>query len=511
MTEARQTGPSLTVRAGWVMAAKTVSFMLSFALPLLLVRRLAQDEFGRYKQVFLLVDTAVAILPLGFYLSAFYFLPREPTRQMQVIFNILLFHLFVGGLACAALVLRPTLAAELLNAPELTRLATPLGLVILCWIISYFLETAAVAHQELRLAVIFIIGARLTKSGLLLAAALYLPTVKALLWTSVAQGVLQTVVLLYYLRSRFGPFWRGFEWAMMREQLSYALPLGCSAVVLALFATLDNYFVSHRFGSATYAVYAVGCFSIPLVPLLSEAVGQVMLPRVSLLQRQGQLREIVELTARMMRKLAFVYLPIYALLLVVAREFIEFLFTAQYAASWPIFAINLTLIPLGLLASAVDPVMRAFAAQRYYLLKARLVLLGLMVVAILVGLRLGGMVGAITAAVLVNFVERLVTTHRSARVLGVTRRDWPLVGDVGKIAIAAGISGVAAALVRGLWLAGAKPFVVLVACGSAFAFVYAAALLLLNVLTLAERDMLRARFNQLLRRTPRPRAAERLT
>ena len=503
---------SLTARAAWVMTAKSLSFALAFALPLLLVRRLSQGEFGLYKQVFLLVDTAVAVLPLGFYLSAFYYLPREPGRRRQIVFNILLFHLFVGGAACLVLLARPDLAASLLNAPELTALAPLAGATILLWIVSYFLETVAVAEQELGLAVLFIVGSRLTRSGMMFAAAALAPNVRALLYAALAQGALQTIVLLLYLRSRFGAFWRGFEWATLRAQLSYALPLGLAAIILTMFASLDNYFVSHEFGSNAYAVYAVGCFTLPLVPLLGEAVGQVMLPRVSLLQKQGQARQIVELTARMIRKLALVYLPFYALLLVVAREFVVLLFTEQYAASVPVFRVNLTLIPLAVLMSAADPVIRAYAEHRYYFLRLRLALLALMAAAIIVGLKTFGMTGAITAAVAVNCVERLVTARKCARVLGVTGRDWPLVADVWKIAAAAAAAGALTFFARRA-LAGAHPLVVLSACGAAYAGAYLAAVQLFGVATAAEREAVRGRVTRLLRRrdgVASGRAAERV-
>lgn len=505
--ETARTGPSLTARAAWVMTAKTFAFAFAFALPLVLVRRLDQSEYGLYKQAFLLVDTAVAVLPLGFGVSAFYFLPREPERAGQVVFNILLFHAAVGAAAFAALALRPDLTAAILNSGELKRLAPAVGLVILFWIVSYFLETVAVAHQELRLAVVFILGSRLTKSGLFIAVAVFYPKVDALVYAAAAQGVLQTLVLVIYLRARFGQFWRGFEWAMMRRQLSYSLPLGASAVLFTFYAYLDNYFVSHRFGPALYAVYAVGCFNIPLVPMLSEAVGQVMLPRVSLLQKQGARREIIELTARMMRKLAFVYLPMFAFLLLFAREFIVLLFTEQYLASWPIFATNLVLIPLGIVASACDPVIRAFAEHRYYVLRVRVVLLLAFVFAVWFGVNSYGLVGAITAAVCVNAVERFVVAHKMARVLGVGRGDWALLKDLLKIGAAAAVASVAAFAARAL-LEDGRPFVVLTVCGALFSVAYLAAIFLTGLLTLDERRQIRDKLERLQRRTNWKRAAD---
>ncbi|HYP01242.1 MAG TPA: oligosaccharide flippase family protein [Pyrinomonadaceae bacterium] len=488
---------SLTARAAWVMLAKTLAFVFAFALPLLLVRRLDQTTFGLYKQVFLLVDTSVSMLALGFGMSAFYFLPREPERRHQVVFNILLFLTTVGGLVCLVLALRPDLVVRLLNAPPLAELAPLVGLVIMLWMISYFLETIVVANQELRLASALIVGSRLTKSLFLIAAAISFPSVRALVYAAILQGVLQVCVLLVYLRSRFGRFWRGFEWAMMRRQIAYVLPLGISAELFLAYSYLDNYFVSHRFDSATYAIYAIGCFNIPLVGILSDAIGQVMIPRLSYLQKENRRREIVELVARMMRKLAFVFLPLYAFLLVVARDFITLLFTEQYLASWPIFAINLTLVPLAILASANDPVMRAYAEHRFFLLRVRVALLVVFVGAVWFGVGRYGLVGAITAAIAVNFLERMITAHKAARILGVRRTDASLFKDVGKLALAAAVAGLAAWFLRSFLAdATARPFVVLAACGSLFSIVYLAAVVLFDVPTAEERARVRRRFTR---------------
>src|SRR5207245_9996936 len=82
---------TLARSALWLMGGKTVAFVLMLALPLLLVRRLSQTDFGLYKQVFLLVSTAMTVLPLGFVMGAFYFLPRRPDTQSRVALNIVLF------------------------------------------------------------------------------------------------------------------------------------------------------------------------------------------------------------------------------------------------------------------------------------------------------------------------------------------------------------------------------------------------------------------------------------
>jgi O-antigen/teichoic acid export membrane protein len=501
----------LTVRAAWMMFAKTLAFVFSFALPLLLVRRLDQREFGLYKQVFLFVNTAFALLPLGVGMSAFYFLPRDEARarQQQIVFNILLFHLFISGAVLLSLVLRPQILSALSNSAEMTGYAPLVGLVVLTWVASSSLEMIAIARGELKLATLFVISAQFTKAIFLLVAAILFATIESLLYAAIIQGVLQTVILVVYLRARYGQFWRGFEWPVIGMQLAYALPLGFASVLYRALLELDNYFVSYSFGPAAYAIYAVGCFELPLLGLLSDSIASVMIPRVSLLQKAGDRREIAELVARMMRKLSAVLLPFYAFLIVMGREFILVLFTAQYIESWPIFAINLTLVPLAIITSAYDPVIRAFAEHRYFLLRLRVVLLLLFIAALWFGLTRFGLLGAVVSMVSVNVIDRLVTARKVKNILGVTRKDLVLVKDVGKLALAAAAAGLATALVRSLIL-GTRPLVMLIVGGCVFALTYLVAVWALGVLTTNERGMIQHRLSRFQRHAADKRATETL-
>ncbi|MEP7198297.1 MAG: oligosaccharide flippase family protein [Chloroflexota bacterium] len=485
-TDVRLEGGSLTARAFWLMLARTLAFAFSFALPLLLVRRLSQVDLGLYRQVFLLVLSAIAVLPLGFHMSAFYFLPRERERQGQVALNITLFFALVAALAAGILYLRPGMLVTLFSSTALVPLAPLISLVLFLWVGTAHLEYLAIANQEVRLATVLIVALQLTRTILLLSAALAFGSVRALLWAAVVQGLLQAVVLGVYLQVRFKPFAAGFELDLMRRQLSYALPLGLAGLLYALQLDVHNYFVSHFFGAAAFAIYSTGCFDLPLIHILNDSIGAVMIPRVNLLQKEDRPREIIVLTANMMRKLAFVYFAFYAGLLVVGREFILFLFTAKYLASWPVFAVNLTMILIYFMTSIYDPVMRAYAEHRFFLLRLRAVLLAVLLGALWFGTARLGLVGVITLVVFINFIERVVALAKTARIVDLRAQDIGLFKDVGKLAGAAAAAGAAIWGVRAL-LAGMPPFIILVVCGCVFVCIYAAAIWLLKVVTPDER------------------------
>ena len=149
---------TLTRSTVWLMLGKSAAFAFNFALPLVLVRRLDQSAFGMYKQVFLVVTTAMALLPLGFGQSACYFLPRADERPQQIVLNILLFHLVVAGAGALLLVLQPNLLATIFNNPELVGYGPLVGLALLLWVVGSLLETFAAANREFRLASGFILA-----------------------------------------------------------------------------------------------------------------------------------------------------------------------------------------------------------------------------------------------------------------------------------------------------------------------------------------------------------------
>ena len=486
---------SLTAHVSWLMFAKTIAFVFNLALPMLLVRRLDQAQFGVYKQLFLVIGTSVTVLPLGFAMSAYYFLPREPERQQETILNILLYTLLMGCLACGAFLIWPGLLDIIFHQPGLTGYARLIGVVILLWIFSQALEIIPIAHGEMKMASALIVGVQLTRTAIYLAAVLAFGSVKALIWAAVAQGVLQTGVLWWYLQSRFGDFWRRLDWGLLRSQLSYALPLGLAGILYTVQTDLHSYFVSNRLGAVAYAIYGVGTVQIPLMTMLQEATNAVVIPRVSALQQLNDRREIIQLMARAMRKLAAVYFPAYALLVVVAHEFIGFLFTKRYLASVPVFTINLTLLLLAILLQ--DPLFRAYVEQRFFLIRLRIALCVLLAAGLWFGTTHFGLVGAISAVVLVTVVEKGVMAVRFGRILGVSRKDLPLLKDTGKLAICAAASGIVAEGVRWL-LRDSRPLVILMVCGVVFSLVYLGTVWLAGVLTPEEKELVQRKIAGLM-------------
>lgn len=451
MDETVRKKSSLTNQSAWILAAKVTGFALNTVLPLLVVRYLTLENMGVYRQAFLVTSNAVLVLPLGFSMSAYYFLNREPEKHSAAVFNILIFNFVMGAAAFLTLWLFPQILGTTFQSPELARLAPLIGVAVWLWIFSGFLETAALALQEARLAAAFIVVSQLLKTAFMVVAVLRYQSVDSLLYAAIILFAIQSIVLVAYLHRRYPRFWAGIDIPFFRRQLAYALPFGL-AVLLYVFQTdVHNYFVSHSFSAAEFAIYSVGCFQLPLIAMLYESVGAVMIPRMSRLQDEDKKREMLELTVNATQRLAFFYFPLFCFLMIVAGEFITTLFTREYAASAAIFRVNLFALPL--FSLVVDPITRAYPKAGRFLLKVRIAICVLLLGIFWLGLGRLGLIEMISIVVAAILFEKLMAAWISVRMLEARLEDLGLLRTIGKIAVAAGAG---ALVLLGVYLAAAE-------------------------------------------------------
>jgi O-antigen/teichoic acid export membrane protein len=355
--------------------------------------------------------------------------------------------------------------------------------------VSDFLETVTVAAQDIHLSVLFTVTGQLARGALLIVAALVFSTLGALLAAAALQALLLTVVLLWYVHLRFPGALLAFDRRLFATQLSYALPFGLAGLAWRLEMDVHHYVVARRFGPAAYAIYAVGCFQLPLLGILRDAVNSVLMPRVSLLQHRAAKAEIRRLVVAAARKLAAAHWPAYAYLIVMGREVLTVLFTDQYRDSWPIFAINLTLVLLGAL-TPTDAVLRAYAEQRKFLLRLRCVSLFLLAAGLWWAVPRRGMLGAVSVVVLIGLFENAWIVYRVARLLDARASDWKLLKDFPKLAAAAGAAALCVGVGRAM-LSPVPPLASLALTAPVFAALYAGFVWASGVPTAEEKDAAR--------------------
>jgi len=249
-------------------------------------------------------------------------------------------------------------------------------------------------------------------------------------------------------------------------------------------ATYHQYAVSHYFDAATFALYSVGCLQVPLVDWLAGPAGNVMMVRMA--EDRGQVAAVLDLWRETTRRLALVFVPLVAVLFLLAHDLITVLFTASYAGAAPVMRVWCLMILLTVLQT--DAVLRVFA-QTPFLLLLNLARLALVAVTIPWLMARFGLPGAALAAVLALAMAKGAALMRMQRLLGA------LPGEIlpWRALLAIAVAGAAAA-VPAAWAhaqLGTASLLSLAVSAGVYGVAYAALAAVL-VLTGEERRALRA-------------------
>ncbi|HYX90467.1 MAG TPA: oligosaccharide flippase family protein [Myxococcaceae bacterium] len=445
------TGGSFLRKAGPLVVARLIGVAITTAIPLVLARAMELEEYGTYKQLFLIANTLYYVLPFGVAQSLYFFLPRTEQSRPWVA-QTLVFMLIAGTCGGAALLGMAPLLARMLSNPELLHYQWPLAIYVMALVGAMPLEVTLTGQGKTRAAACLYLG-----SDALRAAAMIVPVLGgyglqgAMLATALLSVVRLAATWVAMLIATRGPlFERGLAW----RQLAYAAPFGAAMLLNIPQQTAHQYAVGSVVTPEQFAIYAVGCFQLPLVDLLYTPTSEVLMVRVGELERMGRVRESLHAFREASARLAYVFLPMAAFLWVAAPEFIAALFGRRFLDAVPIFRVSVVAVALSILP--MDGLLRARDETRYlfisYLVKALVT-----VPAVYVGVKFFGMMGGIASWALAELVGKGTLLARVPRALQHT--DGPLLPrvahvlpwrDLGKASLAAVGAGVAVALARGL-------------------------------------------------------------
>ena len=465
-----------------LMCGRTVAFGAAFFIPILLARIFTPEQFGTYKQVFLIYATCYGVVQLGMAESLFYFMPRNRQNAGRYVLNSVIVLLLVGFSCLGLLVSLENRITVWLNNAYLATYIPLLGANLAFMIASAPLEIALVSNKRYRWAA-FAYGSDVVRVLSYLIPILIWRDLHALLVGGLIFSVLRFCGALFYFQREFGSTLRP-SWALLREQFGYALPFELAVLVETMQTNLHQYAVSHYFDAAAFAIYSVGCLQVPLIEFFASPAGNVMMVLMAEYRREDRTEAIISLWHETTRKLFLIFAPLTALLIAIAGNLIPFLFTDQYHASVPIFMVWITAVALA--ALQVDSVLRVFAETRFLFVLHFIRLVFVVALIYLLMPRLGVM-GAVLATVLAGATAKAIGVWRIKHLMGVRiHRTLPW-RDLARISGASLLACCGPMAVQSLHL---PAFYALACSGLTYAAIYGALLLKWALLTSSEKASL---------------------
>jgi O-antigen/teichoic acid export membrane protein len=327
-----------------LMVGRMLSYAVMFFVPLVNVRTLSVEEYGYYRQFWLIFETLTPILILGFSRSLLYYVPRAEGREerSRYITQTVLF-LATGALvAMAVFSLMAQFLGEGLGAAA-RAFYWRLCFFTLCMIVTDYMEVLFVAQQQPLAQSIYHATVWGVQAVVVIVASYLSRDVSTVIWALTFYALARFCFGVLYTHARYRFSLERLSWASMREQAAFAVPVGLAGIALVLVAQTDKFIISRYLGREAFAIYSVGAFQVPLANIVQTSVGNVTFPLMARYQKAGDFESMRELWQRSLLKTVILFFPIFVFLEVTAHPFITILFTEQYADAAPVFMIYMLL------------------------------------------------------------------------------------------------------------------------------------------------------------------------
>lgn len=418
-----------------LVGGRLVSAALTFSLPLVLARLLSPEAFGTYKQFFLIASTLQLTGQLGLTQSVYYFLPRGGRERGAYVAQTLFSVTALGALFGVLLWCATPLVGRWVGDGQLVGLRTPLALFGGLMLAAAPLEGTLLSEGHIGRAALAYVLSDGVRAAALVAGALWDgPT--GLFWAAVGTALVRWAAYVFIVVVRMVPFARPRR-ALFRAQLAYALPFAGASYLYVAQRYFSQYAVSASFDAATFALFAVASFHMPVVDIVFTPLADVMIVQLGRAAHEADRRAGWEAWNDTAQKLASILFPAATCAWLFGATVLPLLFTHKYDRSVPLFMLATAEIPLWILP--LDALLRAEGDTRFlFVLNAVRILFTAALV--LGGIALFGLPGAIGGGIAGEALARLGMLLRGRRFLGVPLGrilDWPALGRTAAAALGA--------------------------------------------------------------------------
>ena len=414
-------------------AANAYNSALQFLLPVLLVRLLDVESFGLYKLFWLVVSTVMIFAPMGMPRSLHYFLPRigvenRPTYVMQTILFLFLTALIGALLVSPMNVFLPEKFATL------NELTFSMPAFIVLWVIASLIEVLPSADQRFHLQAYYIIGFSTLRVSMIILVAWLTADIRAVFISLLLFAAFKLAVLFYYI-SRYHRLWSAsINPATCKDQMRHALPFGITGMINKLRPVAEQWIIAIMFTTAQFGVFSIAVGMMPLLSTLKTSVGFVTVSKMSRLQSEGKIQELMALNNKGNIGVAFIMFPVVAFLFMFADYVVSFLYTESYLEAASVIKVYAVVVMM--MSVEVSSVLIVFRQGKFVSLISALLIL-LAIAASYIGARSIGLAGGAAGSLMSVFIATILYYRRVAIITGIRISGIQQWSVLGKLAAAA--------------------------------------------------------------------------
>jgi O-antigen/teichoic acid export membrane protein len=423
---------TLSKRALYYMAAQMGANLVGSVTAMVLARVFSKDEMGDYQQLWMLYTLFSGILIMGLPQSLTYFYAVVEDRQKAASVYFVAGLLFVMGLVLGlATYIAAPYAGTYFKNPNLTALVRNFFLFYAFTMGGSYLRRLSVVTDCY---VFLMFWLPFDRVLMLLSFAVPVAilhydlagAVRVAVWIAGVKFLITTAYTIYVIPPQT------FSWAkgLARQMLYFSIPLGLTAGVAQISASIDRLVIGRYMDRGFYAVFSLGATPIPFVPEIAESAMTVLIPVLAKLYIDKNNLQFALLWQESVRKTAIFILGTFAFVEFFALPITVALYGDKYAESATYFRI----CQFGLLfrVTMYGAVLQALGKTRQ-MLYVMLVVVGFKPFVSVGMFKLfnvlwpgSGPVGPPISSVIISFLSAVYYTVFARRQLGVSYRViWP--------------------------------------------------------------------------------------
>lgn len=407
--------------------------------PILLVRLLTVEEFGRYREFLLYAGLLSTICAFGINNSLLYFIPSRPHNVRQMVRQAT-----AMTLATSALVVGVTLLADwIMGGAILGDVALPVAIYVLLFVNLDFWEFYWLAQRQPVPVFAYTTGRLVARIVVVVVAATISRDVMPIVWSLIALETARIVGSAIAWHRAGGTLDRNAndgaaQESCWREQFHYCLPVGLALILVTLNKSLGNLFVTKTLGVVALAHYAIGTHIQPVIGVLRNSISDAVLPELAALKStKGE--GALELWKRSTIVSMILLTAAGVVLFEFAHTFVVTLFSRSYEPAVLIFQIYLLVLvrevfDFGVALRAVNRTAPIVTSSLFAIVLNLLLLVTV--------LPIWGLPAAALAFVISRWTEGLVLSRSTMRAYNIGVSQLARWKDLGRIALAALLASV---------------------------------------------------------------------
>jgi O-antigen/teichoic acid export membrane protein len=413
--------------------ARIANYGLMLLSPVLLVRILPVEQFGRYREFLVYTSLLIAIAGFNINDSLLYFIPAHARSRWLVVRQTTLLVACSSALTIAGVVALDLIFHGALIGPFLL----PTALYVLAFVNIDFWEWYWLASHRPVPVFAYTTGRLIARMAVVIAAAALTHRIDVIIWSIVALEACRLVGSAIAWRASAATDEPRSAEGLWREQLHFCMPWGLAAVFGMASRNLGNIVVVRMLGAASLAYYTIGLYGEPIVIAIRNSISAVLLPEM--VRRGGiSANERLAIWRRATVVNCIMLLPISVLLARFAEPLVVFVFGAVYRPA----ALVLQIYTLVIVRECFDLTLPLRSASRTLPLVASTALgFSVNLVCLLVLVPKAGIAGAALALVAASASEALFLYGYVCRVERLSAAELVPWGHIAKVAAAAVLAG----------------------------------------------------------------------